>query len=86
VDRRAERNRYLTIFLFTAPAAALVWFVFHLVYENLSASVKVVGYVDSTTEIGIALGYVTMIGGTLVLAGIALWSGIAYLRIVLRDR
>lgn len=34
------------------------------------------GYVDPLTKMGIALGYIAMIGGTLVFAGIALWAGI----------
>jgi hypothetical protein len=86
MNHREERTRYLVIFSVTAPSAAIVWFVFHSVYENLTASVKAVGYVDSMTQTGIDLGYVTMIGGTLVLAVIAVWSGIAYLRLILRDR
>lgn len=81
-----ERNRYLTIFLLAAPSAALVWYVFHAVYANLTASEKAVGYVDSLTEIGISLGYVVMVGGTLVLGGIALWAAVAYLRLLRRGR
>ncbi len=84
MDRREERNRYLTIFLLAAPGAAMVWFVFHAVYANLSATEKAVGYVDSVTQVGIDLGYVAMVGGTLVLAGIAAWSAIAYLRLLRR--
>lgn len=84
MSRRDERARHLTIFLVAAPSAAIVWVIFHAVYENLSASVKAVGYVDSLTEVGIGLGYVTMIGGTLVLAAIAAWSGIAYLLLLRR--
>jgi hypothetical protein len=86
MNHREERTRYLVIFSVAAPSAAIVWLVFHSVYENLTASVKAVGYVDSMTQTGIDLGYVTMIGGTLVLAVIAVWSGIAYLRLILRDR
>ncbi|MBV9718938.1 MAG: hypothetical protein JOZ77_06440 [Candidatus Eremiobacteraeota bacterium] len=81
-----ERNRYLILFSLAAPSAAIVWFVFHAVYENLSAAEKVVGYVDGMTQMGIVLGYIAMIGGTLVLALIAAWCGVAYLRIVLRGR
>jgi hypothetical protein len=86
VNRREERTRHLTVFLLAAPGAVVVWFAFHGVYENLSAAEKVVGYVDPLTQVGIALGYVAMVGGTLVLAAIAAWSAIAYLRLVLRDR
>jgi hypothetical protein len=86
VSPREERNRYLTIFLLSAPSAAIVWLVFHGVYVNMSAAQRAVGYVDSTTQIGIGLGYTAMIGGTLILAAIALWSGIGYLRSMRRDR
>ncbi len=81
-----ERNRYLTIFAFAALGAAIVWYVFHAVYENLSASEKAVGYVDSLTQMGIDLGYVVMVGGTLLLASIAVWSAVAYVRLILRRR
>lgn len=64
----------------------MVWFIFRAVYEDLSASVRAVGYVDSMTQAGIALGYIVMIGGTLILAGIAVWAAIGYLRIALRRR
>jgi hypothetical protein len=86
MNRREARARYLTIFLVAAPSAALCWVVFHAVYENLTIAVKAVGYVDSTTQIGIALGYVAMVGGTVLLAVIALWALIAYVRILSRDR
>jgi hypothetical protein len=86
VNSGDERTRHLTIFLLASPGAAIVWFVFHAVYENLSAVEKAVGYVDSLTQIGIDLGYVAMVGGTLVLAAIAVWSGLAYVRLLLRDR
>lgn len=86
VDRRDERNRYLTIFVLSAPGAAMVWFVFHAVYENMSAAEQAVRYVDSMTQMGIDLGYVVMVGGTIALAGVALWSGIAYLRLLRRNR
>jgi hypothetical protein len=85
VNRREERQRALAICLTSAVGAAIVWAIFHAVYVDLTASAKAVGYVDSTTTIGIGLGYVTMVGGTLVLAAIALWAGVKYLRL-LRDR
>jgi len=81
VNHRGQRNRYLIIFFSTAPSAAIVWYVFRGVYDNLTASVKAVGYVDASTQIGIALGYVVMVGGTLVLAAIAAWSLVSYLRV-----
>jgi uncharacterized membrane protein YccF (DUF307 family) len=79
VNRRDRQTRHLVIFLVAAPGAAIVWFVFHGVYESLTASVKAVGYVDPMTEIGIVLGYATMLIGTIALAVVAIRSGILYL-------
>ncbi|MGA8097036.1 MAG: hypothetical protein WB810_00100 [Candidatus Cybelea sp.] len=86
MSRQDDRTLHLVLFLVSAPSAAIVWFVFHAVYQDLTASVKAVGYVDASTQIGIDLGYFVMVVGTLVLATVAIWQGIAYLRIVLRDR
>jgi hypothetical protein len=87
VNRAQERNRRLAIALIAGAAAALVWYVFHGVYEDLSASEKAVGYVDGMTQAGIDLGYAVMVGGTLVLAVTALWSAFQYLRLLVgRDR
>ncbi|HEY1428062.1 MAG TPA: hypothetical protein VGF18_00685 [Candidatus Tumulicola sp.] len=71
-----ELNRYLIIFALSAPAAIAVWFVFHGVFENLSATERATGYVDSITQMGIYLGYVGMFGGTLVFAVLALWAAV----------
>lgn len=84
MNRHEERSRYLTIAALTAPAAAIVWFVFHAVFENLSVSEKAVGYVDPLTQTGIFLGYVAMFGGTLVLGAIAAWSLLRAVLISLR--
>ena len=84
VNARDQRQRYLAIVLVTAPSALLVWYVFHGVYTNLSESVKAVGYVDPSTQIGIDLGYAVMVGGTLALAVTALWCGWRYLRLLIR--
>jgi hypothetical protein len=86
VNPRDERNRYLTTFALSAPAAAIVWYVFHGVYENLSETERAVGYVDPLTQTGIYLGYVVMVGGTLVLAGIALWALVRWLRLLRSSR
>lgn len=84
MNRRDELNRHLTIIAFAAPGAAIVWFVFHTVYGNLTASEHVVGYVDPLTQMGIFLGYCAMIGGTLLFGGIAAWSALQYVRLLLR--
>lgn len=84
MNRDAQRNRHLTIAALTAPSAAVVWFVFHGVYANLSATEKAVGYVDPMTQTVIFLGYVVMIGGTLVLGAVAAWNALAALVISLR--
>jgi hypothetical protein len=79
-------QRYLTMLVLSAPAAAIVWFVFHGVYENLSITEKAVGYVDPVTQMGITLGYFVMIGGTVILAAIAAWSAIQLLRLLIAPR
>jgi ABC-type Fe3+-siderophore transport system permease subunit len=87
MNRAQERNRRLAIALVAGAGAAIVWYVFHGVYDNLSASEKAVGYVDGMTQAGIDLGYAVMIGGTLILALIGLWSAFQYLRLLIgRDR
>lgn len=82
MNRREERNRRLVVFLLAAPSAAIVWFVFHTVYQNLSASVRAVGYVDPMTQMGIALGYVVMVAGTVILGAVSLWAAAGYLRLL----
>jgi hypothetical protein len=87
VNRRKELlQHYLTMLVLSAPAAAIVWFVFHGVYENLSITEKAVGYVDPVTQMGITLGYFVMIGGTVILAAIAAWSAIQLLRLLIVPR
>jgi hypothetical protein len=87
VNRRKEPlQRYLTMLVLSAPAAAIVWFVFHGVYENLSITEKAIGYVDPVTQMGITLGYFVMIGGTVILAAIAAWSAIQLLRLLIAPR
>lgn len=81
---RSEINRYLTIFLCSAPAAIVIWLIFHAVYVDLAQSEAAIGYVDSTTRIGIAMGYAAMVGGTAVFGGIAVWAGIALIRLWMR--
>jgi fucose permease len=84
VNRRKELlQHYLTMLVLSTPAAAIVWFVFHGVYENLSISEKAVGYVDPVTQMGITLGYVVMVAGTVILAAIAAWSGFQLLRLLI---
>lgn len=76
MNKRDDVTKYLTIFALAAPAAIIVWFVFHAVYTDLTLSEKAVGYVDPTTRMGIAFGYIAMIGGTLLCAVVALWAGV----------
>jgi hypothetical protein len=87
VNRRKELlQRYLTMLALSAPGAAIVWFVFHGVYETLSISEKAIGYVDPMTQMGITLGYFVMIGGTCILAAVAAWSTIQLLRLLIVPR
>jgi hypothetical protein len=84
VNRRELLNRHLIIVALAAPGAVVVWWIFHGVYVNLSESVRAVGYVDPMTQAGIYFGYLAMVGGTLFLAALALWSAIACVRLLLR--
>jgi hypothetical protein len=86
MNDRAELNRYLIIFALSAPGAVIVWLVFRGVYFELSETEKAVGYVDPTTQAGILLGYVVMIGGTLALALTAAWAAFQLVRVLLRRR
>ena len=84
MKRREDLSYYLTMFVLTAPGAAIVWFVFHAVYENLQVTQKAVGYVDPMMESGILLGYCAMVGGTAALACVAVWAAIHSLRLLLK--
>jgi hypothetical protein len=81
-----ELVRYVTIFALSAPTAIAVWFVFHGVFESLSATERATGYVDSITQMGIYLGYTGMVGGTLVFACLAMWAAARAFGIWLADR
>ncbi|MBV8345222.1 MAG: hypothetical protein JO190_09565 [Candidatus Eremiobacteraeota bacterium] len=69
-----------------APGAAIVWWIFHGVYEDLTISAKAVGYVDSMTQAGIDFGYLVMIGGTVLLAAVALRSAFVCVVLLLKRR
>ncbi len=84
MNNREELNQHLAILAVTAPGAAIVWWIFHGVYVNLSESAKAVGYVDPTTQAGIDFGYLVMICGTLFLAIVAVRSAFACVRLLLR--
>lgn len=86
MKNREEAGHYLTIFIFTAPSAVVVWLVFHAVYVNLTQDAAVVGYVEAGTQMGIFFGYIVMVGGTAVLGGIAAWAAFRLVRTLLRDR
>ena len=53
MDHRFDVNRYLTIFALSAPAAVAMWLIFHGVFANLTQTESAMGYVDSTTQMGI---------------------------------
>jgi hypothetical protein len=86
MNPQAELARYLTIVALAAPAAVLVWAVFHGVFATLTQTEAVMGYVDPTTQMGIDLGYVAMFGGTIVFAAIALWAAARAASLWLRSR
>ena len=76
----SEVTHHFMMLAVTATGAVFVWYVFHDVYMDLSRSTNAVGYVDPMTQMGITLGYFTMIGGSAILGIIALWSGIQIVR------
>ena len=82
----SEIGHHVIMLGFTAPAALIVWFVFHNVYEDLSRTAHAVGYVDPMTQTGVTLGYFAMVGGSLILGLIALWSAIQIVRLLLTER
>ena len=86
MKRSSEIGRYAVIFALAAPTAAAVWLVFHGVFTNLSRTEEAMGYVDPMTQMGVDLGYVAMVGGTLVFAGIALWAAVRAVAAWLRER
>lgn len=63
--------------------AVIVWFVFHSVFVNLTQTEKAAGYVPPVMQMGIDLGYLSMIGGTLVFAALAVWALFRIVRILL---
>ncbi|MBV8149753.1 MAG: hypothetical protein JO092_11715 [Candidatus Eremiobacteraeota bacterium] len=71
---RAQAGRYLLAFACSAVGALLVWLLFHGVYASLTQAAAAVGYVDSGAQIGIALSYLLMVGGTSALGIVALWA------------
>jgi hypothetical protein len=77
---RADLNRNLIICAWTAPAAVVIYLIFHAVYTNIFETAKAVGQIDSSTTIGLSMGWVAMVGGTGVLAVIAIVAGIRALR------
>jgi hypothetical protein len=79
MERREQAVRYLVIFACAAISAILVWVVFRSVYSGLTQAAAAVGYVDSGAQIGIAFSYLMMVGGTGVLAIVALWAAIKLL-------
>jgi hypothetical protein len=69
---RAELNRNLIILAWTAPTAVVIFLIFHAVWENLTITAQAVGDIGSQTQIGLAAGWVAMVGGSGVFAVIAL--------------
>jgi hypothetical protein len=77
---RAELNRNLIICAWTAPAAVVIYLIFHTVYTNIFETAKAVGQIDASTTTGLAMGWVVMVGGTGVFAVIAIVAGVRALR------
>ena len=83
---RAELSRNLIICAWTAPAAVVIFLIFHAVYTNITETAQAVGQIDSSTTIGLAMGWVAMVGGTGVFAVIAIVAAIRALRAWARMR
>lgn len=62
--------------MLASPAAVVTWLVFHGVFVSLSQTETAMGYVDPLTQMGIDLGYIAMVGGTLIFAAIAAWAAV----------
>ncbi len=77
---RADLNRNLIICAWTAPAAVVIFLIFHAVYTNIFVTAKAVGQIDSGTKMGLAMGWIAMVGGTGVFGIIALVAGIRAIR------
>jgi hypothetical protein len=77
---RAELNRNLIICVWTAPAAIVIFLIFHAVYTNISETAAAVGQIDAATTTGLAMGWVAMVGGTGVFGVIAIVAGIRAIR------
>jgi hypothetical protein len=77
---RAELSRNLIIAACTAPSAVLVYVIFHAVYTNIFETAAAVGQIDSGTKMGLAMGWIAMVGGTGVLGVIALVAAIRAFR------
>lgn len=86
MNDRDDFNRYLTILLLSAPTAVAIFFIFHGIYVSLSQAEEVAGYVDSSTQVGIYLGYAVMVGGTLIFGILAAWAAVRLAGVVRRSR
>lgn len=86
VKRGWDISHYLIMLVLTGSGAAVMWYVFRGVYEELSTAENAVGYVDPMTQTGTTLGYYVMIGGTIALAAIAAWSAFQILRLLFQRR
>jgi hypothetical protein len=84
MNRRDDLRRHGAIAAAALPTAAVIWFIFHGVYENLSASEQAVGYVEPTTQSGIYFGYFVMLAAIVILTAIGLWSAVKCLFLLVR--
>jgi hypothetical protein len=72
-------SRYWLTLALTAPAALVVWLVFHAMYAELTLDASAVGYVDSSGQMSIFFAYLGMVAGTSVLAAAALLAAVRLL-------
>ncbi|MBV9233494.1 MAG: hypothetical protein JO030_05575 [Candidatus Eremiobacteraeota bacterium] len=81
---RSEILWRLGVALASGIGALVLWAVFRSVSFNLGESERAVGYVEPMTQAGILFGNLAMIGGSIVLGIVALWSAIGCIRLLLR--
>ena len=84
MQRRNELLWRLAVALVSALGAFVLWAIYRSVSFNLAESERAVGYVDPMTQAGIFFGNLAMIGGTIVLAIVALWLAIGSISLLLR--
>jgi hypothetical protein len=78
---REELNRNLIIAGVCAPISIACILIFRVLQFNLSVDTAAVGDVDSATKMGIAFGYLMLLGGAALFGVFAIVAGFRALRL-----